>query len=328
MIHPMEFLSIITGGQLDTFFQKHWRKRTLLASRCLPQLDHYYTGAKFLEDYRHVGFHGATCFISIGQDNQRSFSVPQTWEMVESALNRGTPMALLALGIPQRPSPLPLQWREFISFHEGLRSFLCADYPAPSRGIANYLAVESVDFFYNSPQCRKVTTGGHYDTGDVFYFVLEGRKVWTVDLTPDLDTVKSLIMLPGGLTNLTNVDRSTQRECVDMTLNPGDCLYVPPYTYHRVTSEGSSLAVSIGLPTFNEATFLGYALFRLQHRRKIFQPLPCFPSMYADLCVSAKQETRKRLQQILEMLAQECEVWGTQSQNVETRQPNERMTKT
>src|SRR6267143_963345 len=207
MIEPTELLSLMVGGNEEQFLREYWRKRTLFAKGCLPRLKQYYGAEQFLEDYRRLDYHDATFLISIREENQRNFAVPRNWATVESALKQGIPMALLAMNLPERIPGRPAQWDRFISFHQSLREHLCRDFPVPPRGLAyDYLGIASVDFFCTSPNCQETTTGGHYDTGDVFYFVLEGEKEWTVELCPDSETTKFLQMLPGGMQNLTNAD--------------------------------------------------------------------------------------------------------------------------
>jgi ribosomal protein L16 Arg81 hydroxylase len=304
MIEPKELLSIITDGDEEQFLREHWRRRTLIAKGCFPGLKQYYSGSQFLEDYRRLNFHGATYLIVIGEGNRRQFIVPEDWTSVEKALEHGTPMALLALNLPEGRSQRPVQWDQFISLQRSIREYLCEDFPAPPAGQSdNYFAVAAVDFFYNSASCAQGTTGGHYDTSDVFYFVLEGEKSWTVELGPDFETAKSLLTLPGGMRNLSNADLRPRRECIEVTLIPGDCIYVPPFTYHRVTSKGSNLAVSLGIPTFNEVTLLAYSLVRLQSSQELYHPLPCFPRTFEDLHTRAYKETRSRMQGVITALS-------------------------
>jgi len=296
----------MTGGNEQQFFDDYWRKRTLLAKGCFPQLDQYYSASEFLEDYRRLDYHNATFLIVISNNeaNERHFEVPKNWVAVEGALKQGIPMAVLALNLPEGFTQRPRRWDHFISFHESLRNYVCGDFPILPRGqVYDYLATASVDFFYTSPKCQETTTGGHYDTGDVFYFVLEGEKEWTVEFCPDSETTKSLQRLPGGKWNLTSADRSPVREHMDVTLTPGDCLYVPPYTYHRVRSNGASLAVSLGLPTFNEVTLLGYHLMQLQFSKTLYDPLPSFPHTHGNLHATANEETRSRMLAVLNALA-------------------------
>lgn len=305
MIDAKQLLSMMVGGSEEQFLREYWRKRTLFAEGRVPQLEHYYSVAQFIADYRMLDYHSATYIISISQEGVRNFVTPRDWVSVESALKQGIPMALLTMNIPKRIPRRPAKWDQLISFHQSLCEHLCRDFPAPPRGLAHdYFATASVDLFYASATCQETTTGGHYDTGDVFYFVLDGSKEWVVELCPDLETTKSLQMLPGGMGNLSSVDRQPLRDLMKVTLTPGDCLYVPPYTYHRVSSKGTSLAVSIGLPTFNEVTLFAYHLLQLQFKQGLYNPLPSFPHTHEELSSEARRETQDRMMRVLSTLAE------------------------
>ncbi|HXO86129.1 MAG TPA: cupin domain-containing protein, partial [Gemmatimonadales bacterium] len=131
-----------------------------------------------------------------------------------------------------------------------------------------------------------------------FYFVLEGEKEWTVELTPD--PAEGHRLAAEGTNYL--LDRAALNEHLAIGVRPGDCLYVPPYTYHRVRSTGKSLAISFGLPTFTEITLLQVALNRVQRERMLYEPLPSFPRSENQLFCDAEQEVRRRSRGVLELL--------------------------
>lgn len=99
-------------------------------------------------------------------------------------------------------------------------------------------------------------------------------------------------------------DHPTQKEHIVITIKPGDCLYVPPFTYHRVRSHGQSLAVSIGLPAYTEATLLKVALERIQRERLMWKPLPSYPDGFTQLSHEADEETRARILDMLDAMKQ------------------------
>jgi len=159
-------------------------------------------------------------------------SRPRQGDVIDAALNRGLSVVLQALLVPENLSEIPHQWRWFVTLHHAL-----CDYLLPGLPYSGHLggAVTALDMFCTSSE---TSIGGHYDTGDVFYFVLQGEKEWTVELAPDLETG---LRLAAEGTNYT-LDRPSLREHMKILVRPGDCLYVPPYTYHRVRSFGQSLA--------------------------------------------------------------------------------------
>jgi len=106
----------------------------------------------------------------------------------------------------------------------------------------------------------QATTGGHHDTGDVFFLALEGEKEWTVEYQPDIGAVNRLSKAQPKM------DLEPANETTTLLLSPGDYLYIPPYTDHRVRSNGPSLGVSFGLPAFNAIQLLTYQLSSLSNR--------------------------------------------------------------
>jgi hypothetical protein len=69
-----------------------------------------------------------------------------------------------------------------------------------------------------------------------------------------------------------------------------------------VRSHGRSLAVSIGLPAYTEATLLKVVLERLQFERLMWKPLPSFPRHYSQLFEQAERETSARIIEMLEAI--------------------------
>ncbi len=142
------------------------------------------------------------------------------------------------------------------------------------------------------------TIGGHYDTGDVFYFMLEGEKEWEVEKEPDLEFCQKLTK-EQGISALSNQDLPPKNEYEKIILKPGDILYVPPFTYHRVTSRGKSLAASIGLPAFNEVSYLRYMADIFKDEEKLLLPFPSYPREYSELTKQSRSEVVERLRNIL-----------------------------
>jgi ribosomal protein L16 Arg81 hydroxylase len=193
-------------------------------------------------------------------------------------------VVLQALLLPANLPRLPDQWSWFLALHRSLCDYLLPGFPSrllPGGPIA------ALDVFCTASD---TSIGGHYDTGDVFYFVLDGEKEWIVELIPDIDTG---LRLAAEGTNY-KLDRLPQSEHTTICVRPGDCLYVPPYTYHRVSSHGRSLAVSVGLPTFNELTLIRNSLVRIQREHALFDPLPSFPRTHRSLSCDAETETQRR----------------------------------
>ncbi len=278
------------GGNEEQFFHDYWRKRLLFLHSAVPEFRDFYSRTRFLEDYRRLNFHKASLLVSIDQQGNRRMSRPSDVSSLDCALSSGISLVLQALMLPAQLEQLPREWSTFLDLYHALSEYLLPGLPLRKQP---GWAVAALDFFCTS---TKTTIGGHYDTGDVFYFVLDGEKEWTVELTPDMNMGLKLASEGENYT----LDRCPVNEHVTISLTPGDCIYVPPYTYHRVCSTGDSLAVSVGLPTFNELTILRFAIARMQKDRIPRCPLPSFPLTQPALYQQAQNEIKERSLRALE----------------------------
>ncbi len=287
-----DLVTRLMGGDEQSFLTDTWRRRTRLVQDCVRELCGGYSYPDFLADYRALDFHEASLLISVDEQKQRRMSRPTSTAQVEEALERGMSVAVQALLLPSTLERLPVRWRSWIALHKAICQQLLPDFPHEVRSGG---AVAALDLF-----CTKSETsiGGHYDTGDVFYLVFDGEKEWTVELAPDAATGHALA---AEGTNYRR-DRPPLHEHARLVVRPGDCLYVPPYTYHRVLSAGPSVAASFGLPAHTEVTLLAALLSELQQREQLFAPLPCFPGSAPRLRDEARAETRVRLQRALALL--------------------------
>ena len=282
--------SRLIGGDEEEFFNRYWRQRVLLSKGAVPSLPHPYTCEEFIAEYKRMNPYGESLMITIDDKGVRRMVRPDREWSSSGELDKGTSLVLQAISLVRDSATVPFVWRYFVDLHYDLCGYLLPGLPP---GLQPDGAVAAVDIFYTSGE---TSTGGHYDTGDVFYFVLDGEKEWTLELTPDPETVLQLFVAKDKYMN----DHQPKREHIAVTVQPGDCLYVPPYTYHRVSSHGPTLAVSIGLPTYTEATLLKTVLTRLQREGLIWKPLPSFPQNRTRLFDEAQEETRKRLAGMLD----------------------------
>lgn len=284
-IEISEMFPRMIGGDETLFFREYWRKRTFFADSVLPQLRSFYGTTRFIEDYKRLGFNDATLLVAVDADGKRNMVRPEHADEVSAALAGSASVVVQSLLLPQDLEGIPPQWWWFLDLYDALCDYLLPGFPS---NLVPFGPVAAVDIFCT---LSETSSGGHYDTGDVFYFVLEGEKEWTVELVPDLEVG---LQLAARKINHT-IDRRPLREHQQIRLKPGDCLYVPAYTYHRVSSRGPSLAVSIGLPTFTETTILAHTLSRVLMERALCEPLPSFPRTQPDLFREAEHETTKRV---------------------------------
>jgi ribosomal protein L16 Arg81 hydroxylase len=211
--------------------------------------------------------------------------------MVSQALEQGSSIAFQALRLPIGLPRMPEKWKWLIELHSALCRYFLPGFPTSRFPGA---PVSAVDVFCTISES---TTGGHHDTGDVFYFPLEGEKEWTVEYRPDWDTVHDLHKAQ----LLSAMDLEPAKETNTVVLSPGDCLYLPPYTYHRVRSNGPSLGVSFGLPAFNAIHLLAHKLSSVASRTEFIKPLPSFPEDEQSAYIAARTEQRRQLGELLEV---------------------------
>lgn len=298
------------GGSEDEFFNHYWRQRVLLSKAAVSSPCGSYSCGEFVTDYKRANPLAESLIVTIDGEGVRRMVKPDSELSANGSLEDGGSLVLQAIMFPKDSTKIPTVWKCFVDLHYDLCAYLLPGLPPGSQPDG---AIAAVDMFYTS---GKTSTGGHYDTGDVFYFVLDGEKQWTLELTPDPETVLRLFT---SKDNKYMHDHQPSREHITVTVQPGDCLYVPPFTYHRVSSNGPTLAISIGLPTYTEATLLKTVLTRLQTERLIWKPLPSFPLNRDTQFQEAQNETRNRVSQMLDAMAGSISPLTTNSYGSESR---------
>lgn len=123
---------------------------------------------------------------------------------------------------------------------------------------------------YYSPEGQGF--GTHYDSQAGWILQIEGTKVWQYSTTPayPMPTVGGGPQHAGRIvpTDDEVVDRPADSTFVELTMRPGDVLYVPAGIWHRASAQGSSLALTLCLPHMGFYGVLVSALMaRLLHRR-------------------------------------------------------------
>ena len=118
----------------------------------------------------------------------------------------------------------------------------------------------------------------HMDAHHVFVLQLEGQKTWWYGDEPALPwTLSNGKVDPHGRAVLTGprdgepmldeldrpIDPPAASSLQEVTLRPGDCLYLPPGTWHMTRARGSSVALSISPP---RAPALHHLLDALEER--------------------------------------------------------------
>ncbi|MGH9755539.1 MAG: JmjC domain-containing protein [Blastocatellia bacterium] len=284
------------GGDVEQFLTTHWRRRIMVARNSLPELSSFYSLPQFVEDYCRVDFHAASSVIDI-VDGQRRFTVPKAFSDVSQALKKGSPIVMQALRLPIESARMPERWRWMLDLYSALCKYFLPGLPTSKfPGIT----AAAVDIFC---AMNDSTTGGHHDGGDVFFLPLDGPKEWTVEFCPDMETVKRLCRAQ----LLSKMDLDPANETTTVVLYPGDCLYMPPYTYHRARATGPSLGVSFGLPSFNAINLLAYKFYSLARQGEFIEPLPSAPKDNHLIYIEARAEQRRRLQELLETMLKQLD---------------------
>lgn len=227
------------------FFERYWRKELFHMPGVLGNVG--YTCDDFLTEYAAGSYAAQTLTVNVDERGVRRMVRPPAGTTV--TVNPGEPTSLVVQGImlADNRATVPEVWRAFIDLQFELCAYLLPDMPP---GLQPDGPIAAVDIFHTTGE---TSTGGHYDPSDVFYFVLDGEKDWSVELFPNPERVLELYASPHE--NYMR-DHAPGKTPVKITLKVGDALYVPPFTYHRVSSSGRSLAVSVGLPTYTEATLI------------------------------------------------------------------------
>lgn len=255
------------GGNSKSFLRDYWRKQVFLARGALPFLERFYSCSEFWNDLTHYAKPDLVLSVELSEDGTRLMRRLDQLPPCLSDVKTNMSIVLQGMCVDYKCFNLPAQWLWFRNLYQFLWQHLLPTFP---QRVQSGGAICALDMFLTTGPC---SVGGHYDTGDVFYFVLEGEKEWSVELIPDLELALSLAIAG---TNYT-VDRKPSPECSRITLYPGDCLYVPPFTYHRVCSHGASLGISVGLPAFSELTLLRAAFNAAKADPRMLEPLPSYP---------------------------------------------------
>ena len=281
------------GGDTKQFLDAHWRQSVLIAHDVLPELRSFYNVSQFIDDYFNADVHAASLVIDTVEGGRR-FTIPTTSDVGIQAMRQGASIALQAIRLPNNLPRIPEKWKWMVELHSALCRYFLPGLPTSSFPGS---PISAVDIFCTLSES---TTGGHYDTGDVFFLALEGEKVWTVELHPDLNvgTLDKQQLLAG-------MDLEPTNEATTVVLSPGDCLYVPPYTYHRVRSKGPSLGVSFGLPSFNAIHLLAHKVSLLASRAEFTKLLPSAPENEYSMYSEARIEQHRHLRGLLEVLIEQ-----------------------
>lgn len=289
------FIETISNLCGSDFVSNYWRKETLFIKSGSATTRDLYSIANFYRDYEKIDYHDWSFLIEI-ENGKRNWKKVTSNRCVFDAKERQHSLAFMPLYIPdEKKKFISKEINYLINMYHQISNYLMPSFPSKNKW--EWIS-SGVDIFLANDEG---TIGGHYDTGDVFYFILEGEKEWLVEKKPDQEFCQKLVK-EQGISALSNQDLSPKNEYEIVVLKPGDILYVPPLTYHRVTSRGKSLAASIGLPAFNEVSYLRYMADLFKDEGHLLLPFPSYPREYSELNKTSHSEVIKRMRNILEKL--------------------------
>ncbi len=266
--------AVFEGAQLDTFLAEHWG-RTLLHRKADPQkpLDLFnfeafrkrmtpaaHPVARFFEDLFRRNAHG--------QKGNTVYAGPDGRGEIELGLQPDNALALVDEGRTACFLDLERRFRDASRFLDAFRAPLRTD------------AVGMLKL-YVSPDGRGF--GWHFDCEHVFVFQIEGTKRWHLSRAPAhpsppfnidshlfakkseprIQSMKGLLPPP------------SDAELVEVMLEPGDVLYLPPGTWHRTAAQGFSASVSLTLYPLPWARLMRHTISEHSHRHSSWRdPLP------------------------------------------------------
>ncbi|MCQ8870182.1 JmjC domain-containing protein [Vibrio splendidus] len=290
-----DFIKKISNQCGSDFVSNYWRKQTLFIKGGSDITKELYNIDKFYCDYEKIDYHDWSFLIEI-EKGKRNWKKVISKNCIDDAKESQHSLAFMPLYIPdEKKKYISKEINFFINMYHQISNYLMPSFPSDNKW--EWIS-SGVDMFISD---NKGTIGGHYDTGDVFYFILEGEKEWVVEKKPDFEFCQKLAK-EQGISALSNQDLAPRNEYDRILLKPGDILYVPPLTYHRVTSRGKSLAASIGLPAFNEVSYLRYMADLFKDEGELLIPFPSYPREYSDLNKNSHSEFIERMRKTLEKL--------------------------
>jgi hypothetical protein len=154
---------------------------------------------------------------------------------------------------------------------------------------------EDVDlFFAGADSCL----GTHFDTTDVFTLQLSGERRWLVEEVHDLTSILDVGRDPHWYPTREIAFPGPPREIV---LRPGDALYLPAYTIHRVQGGSrESVSLSLGLRAYNEIDIVEHLLAGLRRTEYLrHPPFPGIPPSLPDAHADARLDLLERVRSLL-----------------------------
>jgi 50S ribosomal protein L16 3-hydroxylase len=146
--------------------------------------------------------------------------------------------------------------------------------------------------------------GPHYDYYDVFLVQGLGQRTWKLCKKCSSDDV---VVNRAGMSILNQFD-----ELEEITLNPGDVLYIPPQYSHWGESIGRSLCYSVGCRAPSTAEIVeGFSdtlIDQAVPEDRYTDPLPSLPATRGEIALGSIEESFNKLMKLIDNKRNYC-IW-------------------
>jgi ribosomal protein L16 Arg81 hydroxylase len=275
------FLDRLVGGE-EAFFRRHWGRRALFVPGALRSVIGRYDEAHLLRDLARVRGH----LVFRRRRGRLRETIAPDRDAALAEVERGGVLFVPLLRDDYARLRTPcFAW--FRSFFDRARRYVNGhDVPGQS----------ACTLFYGRDDA---SVGAHIDQAHAFTTVLFGRKRWEVDrASAPPGALRAAVEAVGAGTETPFV-----RKPQVFDLGPGDLLYVPPLTVHRVTTLEKCLSATIGIPAASEADVLHLMLAkRLRKLRLECEPLPLVPATRPGPHARATRTIHRRVGDLLDRI--------------------------
>ncbi|MDZ8106465.1 MAG: cupin domain-containing protein [Nostoc sp. DedQUE12a] len=274
-----DFERLIQPIDIATFLENYWQQRSLVLIR--KQADYYASlfSMEYVEDLiRFTDLKSQECKVFKTTEGEsvktyaameNSYSNSYAANQLYDAYNQGNTLCI---------HKIHDRCKSVATFCRNLEVFL--NHPV---NINLYLTPKDAQGF-----------PPHYDTHDVFVLQIAGSKNWRIyESFSDIPLVTK-----GYIVDQNKLDAPLHEVC----LQPGDLLYIPRgHVHEAITSETSSLHLTVGVSVFEWATLINEAIASVAEQNVNFRKaLPVGFLHHSE----AKASIKNQLAQLLQILAE------------------------
>ncbi len=253
---PFSLAELLTPIDKDEFLATSWERRPLVVARGRPD---YYAGVLTLDDVDQLLFtrelhYPAVRLAKVGASfSPASFTENVAWgsRTFDGVIRADTLLAEYRAGATIIVDALHRTWKPLTLLCRSLEAEL--NHPTQ---VNIYLTPANAQGF-----------GQHYDTHDAFILQIFGQKHWRIYDAP--------LQLPLGSQPYDSSKHPTGELIAEVTLAPGDLIYIPRGYVHEATTSGSpSLHVTLGILAYTWMDVFSEALLRCREDPRFRMSLP------------------------------------------------------